>query len=167
MDYTVFTADVLNFYTDSTRNFELGFGGVCDDEWFIGKWDSFAKLVKPSIEYLELYAVTVGVVIWIQKFRNKRIVLFCDNQSVVDMINSSSSSCRKCMVLIRIIVLNRLLHNVRIYARHIRGVLNGRSDALSRKNMSKFWKLSKNMTVQRDPREIPEELWPIGEIWVQ
>ena len=49
------------------------------------------KKFKPSIEYLELYAVTAAVLTWIHQFKNRRIILFCDNQSVVDMINLTST----------------------------------------------------------------------------
>ena len=74
----------LDMYTDASRNPELGCGGVCNSEWFFMPWDK--KLIEdcePSIVYLELYAVTIAVLLWIHKFKNKRIYLFCDNMSVV------------------------------------------------------------------------------------
>ena len=74
----------------------------------------FIRQQKPSIEFLELYAVTAAVLSWIHQYKNSRIILFCDNQSVVDMINITSTSCRHCMVLIRMIVLKGLIENVRI-----------------------------------------------------
>ena len=41
---------------------------------------------KSCIEYLELYVVTVGVVLWISRFANQKIVILCNNQAVVNMI---------------------------------------------------------------------------------
>ena len=102
-------------YSDASRNFHLGFGAYCGSEWSVGQWDyEFCERYQPSIEYLELYAVTVGVLNWLKLFKNMKIVLFCDNEAVVSMINNSSSKCKNCMVLIRI--LEGLVCNTRIFA---------------------------------------------------
>ena len=57
-------AQDVDFHTDSSQNFSLGFGGIFDRQWFWGRWDNFTAEVEPSIEYLELYAVTAGVLLW-------------------------------------------------------------------------------------------------------
>ena len=137
-------------------------------KWISECWPKdFLHNCNPSIEYLELYAVTTAVVDWIHKFKNRRIILFCDNKSVVDMINITSTSCKKCMVLIRIIVLKGLLENVRIFAKHVKGVNNGLADSLSRLKMEQFWDLCKkdNRMVNQKPSSVPEVLWPIQKIW--
>ena len=123
-------AETLDWHTDSSRKFSLGFGGICNRSWFVGRWSTFVGTVKPSIEYLELYAVTVLVLLWLKIFKNRRICLFCDNMCVVHMLNSMSSYCKNCMVLIRIITLQGLLNNTRVFARHVRTQDNGPSDAL-------------------------------------
>ena len=46
------------------------------------------------------------------------------------------------MVLIRILVLEALTKNVRIFAKHVMGQKNYFSDALSRLNFEKFWQLA-------------------------
>ena len=108
-----------------------------------GTWNrDFIKNADPSIAYLELYAVTAGILHWIHKFSNKSIILFCDNKGTVDMINSNSSSCKHCMKLIRIIVLEGMIHNVKINARHVRGVSNELSDSLSRGKIQAFKQLA-------------------------
>ena len=93
MDFsTVLTATDIDFFTDATRNPYLGCGGHCEKEWFFMQWDSqFIIDHEPSIEFLELYAVVIGIFLWIHKFKNKRIFLFCDNMSVVYMINKCTS----------------------------------------------------------------------------
>ena len=118
----------IDMFTDASRNFKLGFGGYCDNEFFCHRWCKFTKQVGPSIEYLEFYAVTVAVLLWLYKFANSRIRLFCDNKSVVDMINSSSSGCKNCMYLIRVLTLEGLKHNVRIFAKHVRTRFNDLAD---------------------------------------
>ena len=59
MDYTCHYPKELDFFTDASRNFQLGFGGTCQTSWMYQRWDKFVAEVQPSIEYLELYAVTV------------------------------------------------------------------------------------------------------------
>ena len=95
------TAQMIDMYSDASRNFTLGFGAYCGPEWSYGSWNrTFCEMVQPSIEYLELFGVTVVVLNWLKLFRKKKIVLFCDNMAVVNMINNASSNCKNCMVLI-------------------------------------------------------------------
>lgn len=88
-------ADTIDMFSDASRSEILEFGAVCQDSWTFPQWpDSFIKSCNSSIAYLELYALVVGVKIWIKRFRNRRIVLVCDNQSVVNMVNHTTSSCK-------------------------------------------------------------------------
>ena len=91
----VVKAEDLRFFTDSSACETLGFGGVCQQEWFWGKWEPwYINTNEPSIAYLELYAVCIGLYIWSHKFANLRILLHCDNLSVVAMINKTTSGCK-------------------------------------------------------------------------
>ena len=167
MDVEDIEADTLDMYSDASRNFKLGFGAYCGSEWTYGQWDfDFMTRFEPSIEYLELYAVTVGVLNWIKLFQNRRIVLFCDNEAVVHMINSTTSSCKNCMVLLRIMILEGLIQNVRVYARHVGTKANGKADALSRMDLHRFWRLE-NGQMSDHPTKIPAAIWPISKIWLQ
>ena len=164
-----FTSEDINMYTDATANPNLGCGGIGDNEWFITQWDEdFILENDPSINYLELYAVTVAVCLWIYKHKNKCITLFCDNMSVVHMINNTSSNCKNCMVLIRIIVLLGLVHNVRISAKHVLGKNNQFSDLLSRLKYKEFKTLArqKKSTFKNRPTKLPEMLWPMDKLWL-
>ena len=101
-----YTSEEIDWYTDASANYELGCGGYSGRDWFIMQWEEkFMKKHSPSINYLELYAVAVAIYSWIYKYKNMNIVIFCDNMSVVHMINTSSSKCKNCMVLLRLIVL--------------------------------------------------------------
>ena len=158
-------ANELNFYTDASK---IGLGRFCDGDWMHARWDDEFMAANPSIEYLELYAVTVGVLSWIHRFKNKRVILFCDNMSAVDMINSSSSStCKNCMVLLRLIVLHGLIHNVRIHAKHVKGSSNNLADSLSRDDLQRFHKLVKDngITISKYNTPVPEQIWPVEKIW--
>ena len=87
-------ASELDFYTDVSGNFDLGMGAVCQNSWMF-----VLKELEPSIEYLELFALTAALLTWFNRFQNRRIYVFCDNMSVVHMINNMSSSCKNCMIL--------------------------------------------------------------------
>ena len=162
------TSDEVDFYTDASANPELGCGGISGSDWFILQWDEdFIKKRKPSINYLELYAVTIAVTNWIYKYQNKRIFIFCDNMSVVQMINKGTSNCKNCMYLLRIIILMGLCNNVKINAKHVPGKLNNFSDQLSRMQYNTFRKEARKQhrTFKAKPSEIPDTLWPMETIW--
>ena len=84
MDFgKTWNATEIFFYSDASKNAKLGFSAVCERSWMAEVWpEGFIKEYDPSIEYLEIFAVAAAVMTWIHRFRNRRIVLFCDNQSV-------------------------------------------------------------------------------------
>ena len=63
----------IGLYTDTTKNPNLGFGGVCGTTaWMVHTWDpQFIVQNDPSIEYLELFAVTAAILAWIHQFENR------------------------------------------------------------------------------------------------
>ena len=159
---------VTDFHTDASGNHELGAGGHCGKEWFVLQWNPlFMKEHDPSIDYLELYAVTIGVTLWLERFRNQHIIIFCDNLAVVHMLNNSSSSCGNCMLLIRLIVFKMLQCNTRITAAHVRSRDNLFADLLSRFRYDQFRIESRKIkkVFSGHPRSIPTHLWPMEQIW--
>ena len=132
IDYsTILQANDIDLYTDASG--KLGCGGFFKNSWFQLAWIKDELLqFKPSIEYLELFAVTIAVTLWASKLANLRVCLFVDNKSMRDMINSMSSNCKNCMVLIRKIVMQRLIHNVRIFAKYVSTKDNYFADAILR-----------------------------------
>ena len=158
----------VKMYSDASRNFvHGGFGAWCNDSWMQAFWDTdFMIQSQPSIEYLELFTVAAGVLAWINRFSNQRVKLFCDNESMCFMLNTSSLRCHNCMVLIRLVVLVALQHNVRIYCKHVRTHCNGRADTLSRGQFRRFWRLSPPSTDYVQTM-IPDAIWPMSKIWSQ
>ena len=109
----------LCFYSDASACEVLGFGAIFNKKWIFGQWEpNFIKENKPSIEYLELFALTAAVLTWGKEpaLCNAQIVVFCDNAALVQMINDSTSLCANCMYLIRLLVLNGLVNNRRVFA---------------------------------------------------
>ena len=126
------TDNQIEFYTDASATISLGYGCVYQDRWTYGHWEQgFIEEDKPSIEFLELYALTVGLFTWQNYLTNCKIVIHCDNQAVVSMVNSLSSKCPRCMFLLRLITLNGLRHNCRVGVVYIKSSENKLSDALS------------------------------------
>ena len=154
-------------YSDASKNINPGFGAICDSSWMYGSWEAgYIKSFDPSIEYLELFAVVCAVVTWIHRFRNKRVILFCDNKSVVGMVNKMSSSCKNCMALLRILILKGMMENVRVFAKHMPGKQNKFSDWLSRGQIDRF-KVMGAEKFEAEPMEIPEQLWPMSKLWIK
>ena len=156
----------VRMYSDASRNFlKGGFGAWCEDSWLQGFWDmDFMMKLQPSIEFLELFALTAALLAWIHRYQNSRITIFCDNESVCFMVNLSSSRCKHCMILIRLIVLAGLLKNVQIHCKHIRTEFNGRADALSRGQFKRFWRLSPPST-DYVRTKVPTEIWPMQKLF--
>ena len=157
-------ADEINFYTDASG--KIGLGGICDRSWMREKWSKLFLSKHPSIEYLELFAVVCAVLKWIHRFKNRRVILFCDNKSVCGMINHTTTSCKNCMVLIRILVLKSMIENVRVFAQYVKSSDNIYADALSRDRISYFKRIGKNKFENLET-EVPSEIWPPEKIWIK
>ena len=140
MDFKAIQAEEVDFYTDASGSWDKGgIGAICGNSWIMQKWDkTLMQEINPSIEYLELYALTAALLNWLPRFKNREIYVFVDNESIKTMINKSSSWCRNCMVLIRFITLHSLVCNVRVFAKHLSTHKNVLADALSRLNWRKF-----------------------------
>ena len=124
----------IHFYTDASLNENYGIGCIFQRKfWMFAKWEkNFIKHKKPSIEYAELLGLCVGVLTWQYRIQNTRVVLYTDNETVMNMVNNNLASCKNCMVLLRILTLNNLKFNRRTFAKHVAGKKNFLSDALSR-----------------------------------
>ena len=168
LDFGEWTSEDILLFSDASKSQKRGFGAYCQDDWMAHSWsecNNFLKVCDPSIAYLELYAVTAAVITWIERFANKRICLFCDNESVCKSINASRSKCKNEMVLIRLITLQEMKFNVRISAKHIKSELNVLADALSRGQMKRFWKNAQE-SMNKDRTLVPSEIWPPMKIWI-
>ena len=163
-------APELDFFTDSSGGLTSGgMGGVFGESWFKAQWDKdFLAMKKPSIAYLELFALVSSVLIWKDRLANTGFTMFCDNQLVVEMVNKLTSSCQNCMYLLRILVKLELKEKFRIFVKYVPTLENGRADALSRDDLPRFFKLSKDVGITPNAFEspLPIEIWPPQNIWI-
>jgi len=136
--------DSVEIYTDASGT--EGFGGFWKGQWFNGQWPEQYKLTSGkaglSIEWQELYPIRVACVIWGTHFQNKRVTVWCDNESVVAIINTMKSKVPEIMDLIRPIVAQSLEQNFVLKAVHLSSEENSIADALSRFQMDKFRQLA-------------------------
>ena len=131
-----------------------------------GQWDEkFIREQKPSIEYLELYALTAGVITWADQISNCLLTVHCDNIAVVHMVNNLTSGCNRCMILLRMLVLDGLRHNRKLFAVYISTKNNFLSDSLSRLKVDKFRKLALP-DVDKEPTPIAEQMLPMSKLWM-
>ena len=158
------TSQEIVFYSDASAAKTLGFGCIFGSKWIMDMWGDFITKYEPSIEYLELFALTAGLYTWQEEIRDCRITVFCDNQATVCMINNLASTCKNCMVLIRMITLNGLQFNRRVRAKFVPTKQNGLADALLRGQMARFRRLGPHMSEKAD--KIPEIIWPVEKLWL-
>ena len=168
IDFDDESSTLLNMYSDASLNERLGFGCWFGKFWIFGRWEhNFVRENKPSIAYLELYALCIGIFTWQNQLQNCRITIYCDNKSARDMINSTVSNCKNCMRLLRMLTLNNLIHNRRVFAKYVKTNENTCADALSRLQFGRFFKnVPKNIDINKNPDPLPQDLWPLSKIWI-
>ena len=165
MDYNAVSASELDFYTDASKNPELGFGGYFANEYFSQQWDSaFIKEFNPSLGYLELYAVAVALLIWMPKRKNRRVTVFMDNKEAKSNLNKMTSNCRNSMILIRLLVLEQMVHNVRIFAEYVKSSDNEGADDLSRMREHKFLRDCRKRGKSMIRMSVLASVWPMSKV---
>lgn len=169
MDFlSVLHADEVQFYTDGALDFcRYGIGGHFGNRYFTGSCGISAyaeRKERLNIQIIELFSLTMGLYFWIDNFRNRRVVVFCDNESVVHMINKTTSSCSVCMIMIRMIVLWSMRFNTRIFCTHLKSEENFKADFLSRNGESSYLRTCDNGPVAKE--RLPPELWPLPLDWL-
>ena len=160
-------ATPLFYYSDASLAKDSGFGVIYNERWMYGHLgEQFIETCEPSIEYLELYALCIGIFAWNEdkQLNNSRVILYCNNQAVVHMVNKLTSKCPKCMHLIRLLVLDGILHNRKIVVKYVKSKDNVLADSLSRLDLKRFWKFAPQNTNQF-PDPIPKFMWPVDKVW--
>ena len=158
-------ATTLAFYADASLNKNFGFGAVFGNRWICRKWGSeFIVEQEPSIEFLELFALTMGILTWGKFLKNFRMIVFSDNEAVCNIVNNMTSRGPNCMKLVRLLVLDNFVNNRRVFVRHIKSSLNVLVDSLSRLQFRRFWNHAPTMMLPF-PDEINKDIWPIDKLW--
>ena len=109
-----------------------GCGGVCFNQYFHTKFPDFILVQQLPIHELEFLAVLAGARAWGRLFKGQKIRIYCDNQSVVDVINSSKTKDAFMATCLRELWLVVSLNEFELRAVHLPGEDNRVADWLSR-----------------------------------
>ena len=142
------------FYTDASGS--IGYGGFKDREWFSGLWPEAWGPV--DIQTKEIFPIFLGVKLYGKTLANKKLKIFSDNASVVEILNKFSSKSRFVMVFVRLIVLELLTHNISIKVFHLPGFKNVVADHLSRNSLQAARKVRPSL--EPLPTPVPPNLLP-------
>ena len=163
------TSEILQFFTNASTGNKFGlnggFGCFFNGRWNFGIWpQNFMLQESPSIDYLELYALCVGVLTWSKLLTHRNVTIFCDNTGVRDMVNSTVGKNNQSMVLLRILMLECLIHNICLSVEYLSTYKNILADALSRQDFETFWRNAPEHT-SSEPDPLPAVLSPIEKVW--
>ena len=109
-----------------------GCGGISDDQYFHSEFPFSILEQGLPIHKLEFLAVLVGARIWGSRFSGLKIRIYCDNKSVVDVINSSKTKDAFMATCLRELWLVVSTNKFELQAVHLPGQDNRVADWLSR-----------------------------------
>ena len=132
----------------------LGCGGVLGVHWFALSWP--AELAHQHITFKELFPIAVSFLLWGKLWTSRRILLFCDNEAVVNIVNSGTSRDEGVMFLLRRMFLLAAQGSFAFHASHLLGRINRLADALSRFRFQEFHQL--HPEADSLPTEVSPEL---------
>ena len=139
-----------------------GFGGHWGTRYIMGEFPK--EWVSLDIEALEMYAVLATVGSYSEDFKDRVVLLHCDNEALVHCLNKLTSKNRRVMLFMRPYVLLLLSKNIMVRAVHIRSEDNVISDSLSRLQVAKTRELLPGLALR--PTRVPDHLqtknWVIG-----
>lgn len=108
--------------------------------------------------FLELYPIVVAAILWGNEWKRKKILFYCDNAAVVDIIRKRRSSDLKISSLMRTLCLCAAVYNFDIYSEHVSGSKHNIADSLSRLQMERF------QHAAPQAEETPTACLPVSEV---
>jgi hypothetical protein len=139
LDPKITNSTDFDFATDASST--IGCGAVFGNEWFAHRWSKDILNLserEKSTALLEIIPVVIAAVIWGSGWQRKRILLFCDNQATVHIINKGRSSSSFIMSFMRKLTLLAMHYQFLLRAVFIPTADNGPADALSRFQFTRF-----------------------------
>jgi len=109
-----------------------GIGGYFQGAYFHKLLPQFIVKEKWSIGVLELIAIVVALRLWSSCFKGKCILIQCDNEAVVQIINTGKARCSVLQEGLRELCYLSALAQCQVKAVHLAGVDNRLADCLSR-----------------------------------
>ena len=113
-----------------------GIGGVCGKETYHHVIPNF--LENSPIVVLEMFNILVATRLWAFNWANKNVLIHCDNEAVVTILNSGKTRDLTLSTISRNIFMQCASHDIQLKIKHVPGKKNIIADLLSR------WHISKN-----------------------
>ena len=129
------TAEYHHLYTDAI---DIGFGGYCEGDWFAEEYTSTDERKDKSINWREIEAVAVAAATWGHQWQGKRVIFHCDNDCIVQVVNSGTCRSPEIMDLVRTLFFISARHEFSIHCQYINTNDNVLADALSRMDFARF-----------------------------
>ena len=150
MEYENWSKPDAIFSSDSSLT---GCGGFWKGCYFHAQFPEFILAQEFHIGVLEILSIIVCLKLWGKNFKGQRIVVYCDNQSVCQIINSGKSKSEILQDSLREICFLASCYEFELRAIHLSSAENRLSDVLSRwhlddLNETRFKNLTEGYTLQ-------------------
>ena len=122
--------------------------------WLQLRWDERSQHLNIAVK--ELIPIVMAATVWGRSWHGSRVACRCDNQAVVAVVNSRSSSTAHIMHMLRCLFFIEAHFNLQLSAAYISTGDNDIADDLSRNKMGAF--RSKMPQADPDPTPIPPAL---------
>ena len=132
-----------------------GCAAVWDTHWFQLEWGT-GPFANSQIASKELLPIIIACVIWGKGWKGHHVLCYCDNESVVSVLNSRTSKDQSIMHMLRSLFFFEASLGFILSAKHIPGSQNDIADDLSRNRLSSFF--TKVPHADALPTAIPPEL---------
>lgn len=139
--------------TDASTS--VGFGAVWGRQWFFGTWPQGKKV---NIAVLELYPITLALLLLDETVSDTVLNVITDNQALVSVLNHLYTKDATLARLLRPVAEVCLKKNIKIVAQHVAGKLNRGPDLLSRGKLLEFH--AEFPLLNPSPVHIPDDLLP-------
>ena len=146
-----------DYYIQTDASGNWGCGAFFDQKWFQWQWphDGF----NVSIMAKELVPIAFSCAVWGPRLAKSKVLVQCDNLSLVTAISRGSSRDKDVMRLLRCMWFFVAYFDIDLHAEHIAGVSNTTADQLSRNYMQSFF--SSHPQVSLLPTPLPPALLEI------
>ena len=138
----------VTFSTDSCLT---GCGGIRCHEYFHASFPTFIRDQKLPIHKLEMLAVLVGVRLWGKNCEGQKIRIYCDNDAVVQVINSSKTRDSFMGTCLRELWFEVAKYHFQLRAIHLPGEDNRIADWLSRWDVGQCYQDSFRSFISEEP----------------
>ena len=137
-------------YTDAS---DIRFAGYFEGQWFAVPYDENICNDR-SINWREMQAVVTAAATWGSAWSGKRIILHCDNECIVHVVNNGICRSPEIMDLVRELFLISASHQFTVHCVYINTHENKVADALSHMEFARFWQEAPKALVQSVTRVV-------------